>query len=65
MPKARARPTLAQRRPWVIAFLFGLLHGMAFAGVLADIGLPPGEAPKPGHGGEHHKPAAAAAVQLK
>ena len=46
MPKARTRPTLAQRRPWVIAFLFGLLHGMAFAGVLADIGLPPGEAPQ-------------------
>jgi hydrogenase/urease accessory protein HupE len=46
MPSARARPTLAQRRPWVIAFLFGLLHGMAFAGVLADIGLPPGEAPQ-------------------
>jgi len=38
--------TLAQRRPWLIAFLFGLLHGMAFAGVLADIGLPPGSAPE-------------------
>jgi hydrogenase/urease accessory protein HupE len=39
-------PTLAQRRPWLIAFLFGLLHGMAFAGVLADIGLPQGAAPE-------------------
>ena len=39
-------PTLARRRPWMIAFLFGLLHGMAFAGVLADIGLPPGAAPQ-------------------
>lgn len=37
--------TLARRRPWVIAFAFGLLHGMAFAGVLGDIGLPPGNAP--------------------
>lgn len=43
-PGRRAAGGLAQRRPWVIAFLFGLLHGMAFAGVLADIGLPPGEA---------------------
>ena len=44
--RGRADPTLAQRRPWLIAFLFGLLHGMAFAGVLADIGLPPGAAPQ-------------------
>lgn len=44
--KGRADPTLAQRRPWLIAFLFGLLHGMAFAGVLADIGLPKGAAPQ-------------------
>jgi hydrogenase/urease accessory protein HupE len=26
--------------PWIIAFLFGLLHGFGFAGALADIGLP-------------------------
>ncbi len=38
----RGARTLAGRRPWVVAFLFGLLHGMAFAGVLSDIGLPPG-----------------------
>ena len=44
--KGRADPTLAQRRPWLIAFLFGLLHGMAFAGVLSDIGLPQGAAPE-------------------
>ena len=42
----RDRSTLAHRSPWVIAFLFGLLHGMAFAGVLAEIGLPPGAAPQ-------------------
>lgn len=28
------------RQPWIIAFLFGLLHGCAFAGALAEIGLP-------------------------
>jgi len=26
--------------PWVIAFIFGLLHGFGFAGALAEIGLP-------------------------
>lgn len=29
------------RYPWLISFTFGLLHGFAFAGSLADIGLPP------------------------
>jgi hypothetical protein len=31
---------LTQRWPWVIAFTFGLLHGFAFAGALAEVGLP-------------------------
>ncbi|WP_324262028.1 HupE/UreJ family protein [Altererythrobacter sp. H2] len=35
-----ARPSLAMRLPWVVAFLFGLLHGFGFAGALAEIGLP-------------------------
>lgn len=34
------RPSLAIRVPWVVAFLFGLLHGFGFAGALAEIGLP-------------------------
>jgi hydrogenase/urease accessory protein HupE len=39
---ARAgRPGLAQRRPWIVAFVFGLLHGLGFAGALAQVGLPP------------------------
>ncbi|QYU68377.1 HupE/UreJ family protein [Leptolyngbya sp. 15MV] len=37
-----ARPSLAMRLPWVVAFLFGLLHGFGFAGALASIGLPEG-----------------------
>jgi hypothetical protein len=41
-----ARDTLTRRHPWVIAFAFGLLHGMAFAGALAEIGLPPKAAPQ-------------------
>ena len=37
---------LAHRHPWVIAFSFGLLHGLAFAGALAEVGLPKGAAPQ-------------------
>ena len=33
-------PQLIGRR-WVVAFAFGLIHGFGFAGVLADLGLPP------------------------
>jgi hydrogenase/urease accessory protein HupE len=36
----RGRTGLAVRYPWLIAFTFGLLHGFAFAGALADVGLP-------------------------
>jgi hypothetical protein len=28
------------RNPWLEAFLFGLLHGLGFAGVLGELGLP-------------------------
>ena len=34
------RPGLTQRRPWIVAFTFGLLHGFGFAGALTEIGLP-------------------------
>lgn len=33
----------ARRRPWAVAFAFGLVHGFGFAGALAEIGLPEGE----------------------
>jgi hydrogenase/urease accessory protein HupE len=36
---------LLLRRPWLVAFAFGLLHGFGFAGALAQIGLPRGEIP--------------------
>lgn len=36
------RPTLARRKPWLVAGLFGLVHGLGFAGALAEIGLPRG-----------------------
>lgn len=40
-----SQPRLSQRIPWVVAFLFGLLHGFGFAGALKEIGLPQGEVP--------------------
>ena len=39
LPAAR-RSALTGGRPWIMAFIFGLLHGFGFAGALADIGLP-------------------------
>ncbi len=40
-----AAPRLSERIPWVVAFLFGLLHGFGFAGALREIGLPEGDVP--------------------
>ena len=34
------RATLGKRWPAVVAFLFGLVHGLGFAGALKEIGLP-------------------------
>jgi hydrogenase/urease accessory protein HupE len=33
-------PGLTARAPWIVAFSFGLLHGLGFAGALAEVGLP-------------------------
>ncbi len=33
-------PSLSMRKPWLVAFAFGLLHGFGFAGALAQVGLP-------------------------
>lgn len=35
----------AQRWPWLVSFVFGLLHGFGFAAALREIGLPDGAAP--------------------
>jgi hydrogenase/urease accessory protein HupE len=37
--------TLMKRYPWIIAGLFGLLHGLGFAGALSEVGLPQTEIP--------------------
>jgi len=39
------KQTLTGRRPWLVAFTFGLLHGFGFAGALAEVGLPQTEIP--------------------
>lgn len=41
----QGRPGLTARAPWLVAFVFGLLHGLGFAGALREIGLPPGDIP--------------------
>jgi hydrogenase/urease accessory protein HupE len=38
-------PGLAERKPWLVAFAFGLLHGLGFASALAQTGLPQSEIP--------------------
>jgi len=37
--------SLLARRPWLMAAAFGLLHGLGFAGALAEIGLPQADIP--------------------
>ncbi len=36
----RGESSLTIRKPWLVAFLFGLLHGFGFAGALSGAGLP-------------------------
>ncbi|MFT5301019.1 MAG: hydrogenase/urease accessory protein HupE [Mariniblastus sp.] len=36
----QGKPGLTARAPWVVAFIFGLLHGFGFAGALSEVGLP-------------------------
>lgn len=42
----RGRTGLTFRYPWIVAFAFGLLHGLGFAGALSAIGLAEGEIPQ-------------------
>ena len=41
----RGKTTLTARKPWLVAFTFGLLHGFGFAGALTEIGLPQNDIP--------------------
>ena len=42
---SRGQPSLTSRFPWAVAFCFGLLHGLGFAGALSEIGLPQRDVP--------------------
>lgn len=41
----RGRLSASHRYPWMVAFAFGLLHGLGFAGALSEAGLPSSEIP--------------------
>ena len=36
----KGKAGIATRKPWIVAFIFGLLHGLGFAGALREVGLP-------------------------
>jgi hydrogenase/urease accessory protein HupE len=41
----RGETSLALRQPWLVAFAFGLVHGLGFASGLVSLGLPQGDIP--------------------
>jgi len=43
--RVRGASGLTERAPWLVAFAFGLLHGLGFAGALSEVGLPEGAIP--------------------
>ena len=42
---SRGETSFALRHPWLVAFVFGLLHGIGFASGLVSLGLPEGDIP--------------------
>jgi hydrogenase/urease accessory protein HupE len=45
MRRRRGETSFTLRNPWVVAFAFGLLHGLGFASALAAVGLPRADIP--------------------
>jgi hydrogenase/urease accessory protein HupE len=41
----QGQESLTASAPWLVAFSFGLLHGLGFAGALSEVGLPAGHIP--------------------
>jgi hypothetical protein len=41
----RGETSFTLQHPWIVAFVFGLLHGFGFSSVLIDAGLPRSELP--------------------
>jgi hypothetical protein len=42
----RGETSFTIRNPWVVAFAFGLMHGLGFASALSSAGLPPAGVPR-------------------
>ncbi len=45
LTRQREKESWLRRSPWSMAALFGLLHGLGFAGALSEVGLPEREIP--------------------
>src|SRR5258705_13098092 len=45
LARAPEPPSLMRRRPWAMAAVFGLLHGLGFAAALTDAGLARADVP--------------------
>jgi hydrogenase/urease accessory protein HupE len=43
--RQRGETSFTIQNPWVVAFVFGLLHGFGFASAMSAAGLPPAEVP--------------------
>ena len=43
--RQRGKIGLTENYPWLVALIFGLLHGFGFAGALIEVGLPQAEIP--------------------
>lgn len=43
--RRRGEGGLTERAPWLVAGIFGLLHGFGFAGALSEVGLPANDIP--------------------
>ena len=43
--KNQGQMTMSERYPWLVAFTFGLVHGLGFAGALSEIGVPQNDVP--------------------
>jgi len=39
------KTSITEQYPWIVAMIFGLFHGLGFAGALSEIGLPQNEIP--------------------
>ena len=42
---SQGAPSITAKYPWIVALIFGLVHGLGFAGALSEIGLPENEIP--------------------